>query len=171
MVFDIIEQPGAYYDGTVQWWIYDSNFVEVATGIVTDPLKVATGETAIGNWSEYDYSFSIPSTVMPATQNAYWPYWLGLHVNTTENYTNNERIAWESTGGTANPSCSSWHGIGYWNFGANEGVNCAFNLYGTAPTPPPTTVPEPSSLMSSLTLLMGVVPFAAIKRRRRLSAE
>jgi len=43
----------------------------------------------------------------------------------------------------------------------------AFRVNGT----PTSVVPEPSSLLASLTLLIGVVPFATIKRRRRVSAE
>jgi hypothetical protein len=137
------------WDGTLDWWIFFDNGSGQpgalhSAGAAMNINRVATGNVALGAYTEYEWTFDIDPSVVAGGV----PYYLGLrsagsngmYWETTNS--GNAPFGWESQGGTMN----NWF---------NNGEEHGFQINGTV-------VPEPATFVA----IGGLAALALLRRRR-----
>jgi hypothetical protein len=149
--FWTLEAPGAVWDGTVNYFLFQDidgqpDTQPLVSGLGTNVLKTATNRSLFDYYNEFSYSFDLEKPVTIAADSTYW---LGLHLS---NNFDRDDIYWEATDSSFGTNGMSAYLEEFENWSrSSASVERAFKL--TTSNTDSRKVPEPSIIFG--TLLVG----------------
>ncbi len=148
------------WDGSLQYSLFTDagsqpSSSAFASGSGINVVKTATGRSLGGVYTEYKYSFDLPTSVSLAANTTYW---LGLHLNNT--YSTRSDLYWETTSSGFGVNSQASVGGTFDNWSTNSD-QLAFVLNSS----PTAAVPEPFTVIG--TLVGGT---AALRMKKKLKS-
>lgn len=158
-----IQSSAADYTGSVYWAIYnDAGGTPGAVQVsgTASPAATATGNSTGFDYGEYVFDIAVNFGLAPGN------YWLGLQNGFLGNSDFSLEMLWETTAGGTAPASQYKDFSGDPSSWVDSGNEQAFQIIGQVrQTPPPGTIPEPSTLA----LLLGGLWAVRAGRRTRAS--